>query len=125
MPLPPRILVVDDNRDAAKLMLFVLGRHGFRLAYAYCGLTGLVLARMTKPDLILLNYLMPQMHGIAVLRELRADPMTAGIKVIMTSGYSRIAELASEAGAQDSILYPFLIREMEMKVNRVLGSSWK
>lgn len=122
MKRPPRILVVDDNRDAADMLGWFLARRGCRLAYAYCGLTGLALAKVTKPDLMILNYQMPWMNGLDLLCELRADPKTVGIKVIMTSGWVGLGELAQKAGAQDFAAYPLRIKEFGEKVERVLRS---
>ncbi|MFI5348206.1 MAG: response regulator [Elusimicrobiota bacterium] len=64
MALCPRILIVDDNREAVEMFAACLEPKGFRLAYAYCGLTGLALAKVTRPDLVLLNFLMPGMNGL-------------------------------------------------------------
>jgi two-component system phosphate regulon response regulator PhoB len=116
----PRILVVDDNRDALDFFILYLTKRGFRVAWAYDGLTGLALAKVTKPDLILLNWQMPHMDGLAVLKELRGNPETSGLKVIMTSGHVFVREWAAEAGAQDAILYPPTAQEIGEKVDRVL-----
>jgi CheY-like chemotaxis protein len=119
----PRILVVDDNRAAADLLLMYLTQRRYRTAWAYCGLTGLALAKVTRPDLVVLNYMMPGMNGLAVLKELRADPATAGLKVIMTSGHAPVKDYAMAAGAQDFIAYPVRFTEFGAKVDRVLGEA--
>lgn len=119
----PRILVVDDEREIADFFVRYLTKRRYRTAWAHCGLTGLALAKVTRPDLVVLNYMMPGMSGLAVLKELRADPATAGIKVIMTSGHARIPELAAQAGAQAAIVYPVNLAEFGAKVDAVLGAS--
>ncbi|PIR15563.1 MAG: hypothetical protein COV48_13645 [Elusimicrobia bacterium CG11_big_fil_rev_8_21_14_0_20_64_6] len=118
----PRILVVDDNRDWADTFVEFLTLRGYRLACAYCGLTGLALAKVTKPDLVILNFLMPGMNGLDLLRELRADPETRDIKVIMTSDWGPIAREAPKAGAQGFVSIPVGLGEFRKKVERVLRS---
>ncbi|MDE2490104.1 MAG: response regulator [Elusimicrobia bacterium] len=118
--MPPRVLIVDDNVEVADAFAEFFGKRGYRTAVAHCGVTGLAMARATRPDVVLLNLQMPWMNGLEVLRELRGDPATAGLKVIMTSGYVDIPELAAQAGAQDAILYPARFDEVQRKVERLL-----
>lgn len=119
---PPRILVVDDNRDAGEIIGCFLELRGFQVEYAFGGLTGLTLAKATMPDLVILNLTMPGMNGLTVLHELRDDSETKGMKVIMTSGDWRIAEEAPRAGAQDFVVYPVKFTEFGPMVDRVLRS---
>ena len=118
----PRILVVDDNRGIVEIFLAYLSRKGFRLAWAHDGVTGLALAKVTRPDLVILNWQMPRMDGLRVLRELRADPATRDMKVIFTSGNLFVAERAREAGAQDFIEYPIAMPELGAKVDKALAA---
>jgi len=122
MPSGPRILIVEDEHDIADFFAEHFERRGYDVARAYCGLTGLALAKVTRPDIVLLNYMMPGMNGLAVLRELRSSPKTAALKVIMISGYSGIVELASAEGAQEAVLYPARLSELDGKVERILRS---
>ncbi len=101
--------------------MWVLKRRGFRLAFAHGGLEGLALAKVTRPDLVLLNEKMPGMDGLSVLEELRRDPRTANVKVIMASAPPGIGAPTGEAAAQDYLSYPVDFREMNEKVDRVLG----
>jgi CheY-like chemotaxis protein len=116
----PLILVVDDEHSIADFFAELLERRGFKTARAYCGLTGLAMAKVLRPELVLLNLMMPGMGGVQVLRELRADPRTAGMKVIMTSGSILIPEIAAKEGAQGFLLYPVKVPEFDRKVDAVL-----
>src|ERR1700730_18318578 len=88
----PRILVADDSRDVADIYCFLLRAVGYRVQRAYDGLTALSLAKVTKPDAAILNFSMPGMTGLQVLRELREAGVTT--KVIITSGTAAFNELA-------------------------------
>lgn len=118
----PRILVVDDHPDIVEYFLFYLRQKGFRLAWAYDGVTALALAKVTKPDLVLLNIQMPRIDGVQVLRELREDPRTRDMKVILMSGLIHVRELAKENGAQDYLEYPPRTEDVGVKVDRVLAA---
>src|ERR1035437_2402524 len=103
----PRILVADDARDVADVYSFLLTAVGYRVQRAYDGLTALSLAKVTKPDAAILNFGMPGLTGLQVLRELRE----AGVKtkVIITSGTSAFNDLsfrAIEEGAEACVQQP-------------------
>jgi len=103
----PRILVADDERDMADVCCMLLGAAGYRVQRAYDGLTAAALAKATKPDLVILNYLMPGMTGIEVLREIRATGLSS--PVIITSGvsdFTALADLALKEGAQACVRQP-------------------
>jgi two-component system response regulator AdeR len=104
---PPRILVADDARDVADLYCFLLSSAGYRVQRAYDGLTALSLAKVVKPDAAVLNFAMPHLTGLEVLRELRA----AGVrtKVVVTSGtddFEKLYQSAIEAGAEACVRQP-------------------
>jgi CheY-like chemotaxis protein len=118
--MPPRLLIVDDNFEVADVFAEFFEARGYRTAVAHCGVTGLAMARALKPDLVLLNIMMPRMGGLDVLRELRKEPATAGLKVILTSGHPDAPRLGAQAGAQDAIRYPARFDEVQRKVERLL-----
>jgi hypothetical protein len=84
-PLAGTVLVVDDEPTARELMARHLRRAGFRVVEAADGRAGLEAARASRPDVITLDVLMPQMDGWAVLKELKSDPALADIPVIMAT----------------------------------------
>ena len=85
-----RILVVDDDRPMVMLISIILKKHGYEVFTAYNGLTGLKKAREVKPDLIILDIMMPIMNGYEVCRRLQSNPDTAGIAVLMLTAKGRI-----------------------------------
>jgi DNA-binding response OmpR family regulator len=121
MARKPKILLVEDQREIADTLMEWLKSRGFRPALAYCGLTGRALARVTRPDLVILNHLMPGMLGLDILRELRDDAQTADMRVIMSSGMQGIHEQAALAGADAAIAYPCEREELLDAVERVLA----
>jgi CheY-like chemotaxis protein len=103
----PRILVADDARDVADVYSFLLTAAGYRVQRAYDGLTALSLAKVVKPDVALLNFSMPGLTGLQVLRELREAGVST--RVLITSGTSAFAELAARAaeeGAEGCVRQP-------------------
>lgn len=83
------ILVIEDDRFLRRACEVSLQQRGFAVKSAVDGEVGLQMARETTPDLILLDLLMPRVSGIEVLTQLRADPATAGIPVVILSNSSR------------------------------------
>ena len=118
-----RILVVDDEADLTELISFNLREAGYDVEVACDGVKALTAARQTRPNLILLDLMLPELDGFAVCEILKRDPKTASIPVIMvtawTSELSRIIGLSS--GAVDYITKPFSPREMVNRVNQVLN----
>ncbi|SRR5579875_120928 len=80
-----QIMVIDDDPDTVKILAHYLRREGFNPVEATSGAEGLRLLAETRIDLILLDLMMPDMDGFAVMRELKKDPMTAEIPVIMVT----------------------------------------
>lgn len=110
-------------RDTADVYALLFVSVGCRVSCAYDGLTALALAKVTKPDLAILNYLMPGMTGLEVLKELRAAGNTS--KVILTSGASRkgfaqLTALARLEGAQECLRQPCLTEELLGAASRAI-----
>jgi two-component system phosphate regulon response regulator PhoB len=93
----PSILVIEDDRFLRRACEVSLQQRGFAVQSATDGEAGLALARASKPDLILLDLLMPRVSGIEVLQRLRADSETAGIPVVILSNSSREEDKARAA----------------------------
>jgi two-component system phosphate regulon response regulator PhoB len=118
----PRILIVEDEQDIADLVGFNLQRAGYEVLKAYDGVTGTATALRERPDLIVLDLMLPGRDGYAVFRELRRDPRTAAIPVIMLTARAqtqdRIQGLA--AGADDYLTKPFSPKELILRVHAIL-----
>jgi two-component system phosphate regulon response regulator PhoB len=114
-----RILLAEDDRFLRKAAETMLKRSGFTVIPAADGEEALRLAREHVPDLLLLDLIMPKMQGFDVLRELKAQPETAGIPVIVLSnlGQDSDVQLARERGAHDYIIKSNIA--LEQLVDRV------
>jgi DNA-binding response OmpR family regulator len=116
-----RILVVDDVRENVRLLEAVLDAHGYETVAAADGHTALELALSAKPDLVLLDVLMPEPDGYAVCRRLREQEETAVLPVIMlTASEGSEKTKAIEAGADDFIPKPFNRDELLTRIRSLL-----
>ena len=120
-----RVLVVDDDDDMRSLMLMLLSAR-YDVSVARDGAEGLEMARRLRPDLIVLDLLMPRMHGFEMCRRLRADAELKAVKVLISSSKSYAHDMQTaigETGADDYILKPFDIAEFKVRVAALLGEA--
>lgn len=89
---PPRILIVDDDISMVDLLKRILLTRSFQVTTANSGEDALVIARAVKPDLVLLDIMMPDMDGFEVCRQLKTDPATADITVVMLSALGNMQD---------------------------------
>jgi DNA-binding response OmpR family regulator len=118
-----RVLIADDDPDIRDLVMFKLQRSGHEVIAAADGDEALSEVRAVLPDLVLLDIMMPRRTGIEVCRELRDDPATARLPVILLTAKAQEADIERgfKAGANDYIVKPFSPRELLMRVNQALG----
>lgn len=88
--MPKKILVVDDEPDSVDFLSSILEENGYDYISAYDGVEGLELARKEKPDLILLDLIMPEKSGIKMFQELKGEPELRKIPVVVVSGVSEV-----------------------------------
>ena len=120
------ILVIDDNRNLRDLLEHQLAIiDGHEVAMAGNGEEGLAVAQQTKPDLILLDWMLPGMDGLEVLKHLQATPATQNIPVYMMTvrGKMRDVETALRDGALDYVTKPIDVQELSRKVSRAFADS--
>ena len=118
-------LIIEDNPVNMILAIMVLERAGYRVLQADQALTGLQLARQHLPEVILMDIQLPGMDGLSATQELKADPHTAGIKVIALTAYTMAGDQARfiAAGCDDYISKPIRYKELLAAVERVLRGS--
>lgn len=116
-----RILVIDDEPLIVKSTCILLRHMGYGTLEAYSGEAGLESARRERPDLILLDLVMPGMDGWRVLEGLRADPSTAGIPVIIFTAkeYADYETVDCIRGARGHIRKPFEPEDLEEALRRL------
>lgn len=119
------ILVVDDEPEVVELVEFNLRQAGFDVTKAGAGEEALRLARITGPHLIVLDVMMPGLDGLEVCRILRRDPATSAIPVIMLTARASEADRIRglEWGADDYVVKPFSVRELVLRVEKLLDRS--
>ncbi|MBM3899463.1 MAG: response regulator [Gemmatimonadetes bacterium] len=117
-----RILVVDDEPDIVALVVYHLAKAKYKVSSATSGSDALALAKRERPALIVLDLMLPGMSGFDVLEQLRADPDTASIAVLMLTARKdepdRIRGL--ELGADDYLTKPFSPQELVLRVGAIL-----
>lgn len=116
------VMVVDDDELLRSLLEFKLVSKGFSVRTASDGESGLAAIRQARPDLVLLDAMMPGMDGFAVLQRLKSEPGLAEIPVIMLTARRQEADIvgALKSGVDDYIVKPFIIDELIMRVTRLL-----
>jgi type IV pilus assembly protein PilB len=120
-----RVLVVEDSRTILAVVKYFLELEGFEVLEAKDGAVGLEVARREQPQVIVTDYNMPGMDGVALVKALRADSVTQGIAVLMLTSENNIEKesLALEAGVDDYILKPVEPRRLAARVKSVLARS--
>jgi DNA-binding response OmpR family regulator len=123
--MPKTVLTIEDQPDIRRLIRMTLEFRSFRVIEAGDGAEGLHLARAEKPDLILLDRMMPGMNGLAVGETLRADPALAHIPVIMLSalGSAGDVEAGLRSGVRAYLVKPFSPWELLDKVTRLTSAA--
>jgi two-component system, OmpR family, phosphate regulon response regulator PhoB len=117
-----RILIVEDEQDIADLIGFNLQRAGFEVFKAHDGIAGTEAALRERPDLIVLDLMLPGRDGYGVFRELKRDSRTVDIPVIMLTARAQTEDRIQglEAGADDYLTKPFSPKELLLRVQAIL-----
>lgn len=113
------ILVVDDESSIAEAIAEVLSWEGYRVSVAPNGLRALEMMRLSRPTLVITDYMMPLLDGVQLLRAMRADPQLAGIPAILFSA-APLAGLAGVELAAELLAKPFEVNHLLEVIERVL-----
>lgn len=116
------VLVIDDEKDLIELVRYNLEKDGYDVIGTADGESGLEVAGSHRPDLVVLDLMLPGMDGLEVCRRLRADARTARVPVIMLTAKASEADriVGLEIGADDYLVKPFSPRELTARVKAVL-----
>src|SRR5262245_31497695 len=118
----PKILVIEDEPDILEVIQYNLEREGHKVIACRDGELGLSRIRTDDPDLVILDLMLPGMDGVEVCRQVKADPVTRGIPVIMVTAKGEESDivLGLGIGADDYITKPFRPKELVARVQVVL-----
>ena len=119
------VLYVEDNEFNRKIVRHLLGHTSYRLLEAGDGEAGVATAREAVPDLIIMDIQLPKLSGLEATRQLRADPVTAPIPVIVITSFALAGdeEKAREAGAAAYLAKPYSPRELLQMIRQLAPES--
>lgn len=117
-----KVLIVEDEKDIAELMQFHLMREGYQPKIASSGRLALETAEQMKPDLVVLDIMLPDLDGLEVCRKLKRDPSLQQVPILMVSARGEESDIVVglELGAEDYITKPFSPRIFMARVKAVL-----
>jgi two-component system alkaline phosphatase synthesis response regulator PhoP len=120
-----RILVVDDEVAIVRMLKDRLESAGFEVLTAYDGAQAVEVARQERPDLIIMDVMMPRMDGLTAAKQLRSDPTTAHIPIVMLTarGQESDEQAGYAAGAVRYFTKPFSPRQLVQELRSLLGES--
>ena len=117
-----QILIIEDEPDIQELLSFNLDNNGYKVYTASNGEKGLEVARKEHPDLILLDLMLPGIHGLDVCRIIKSDQDTSRISIIMLTALGQEEDIIKglETGADDYVTKPFSLQVLEARIKSVL-----
>jgi DNA-binding response OmpR family regulator len=119
----PLVLAADDDEDILELVVFRLERSGYTVLQARDGAEAFELARASKPDLAVLDVMLPKMDGFELTRRLRQNESTTRMPIILLTARTQEGDVQRgfDAGADDYIRKPFSPQELRARVQAILG----
>jgi CheY-like chemotaxis protein len=121
----PTILIVDDEPDVVTLWQRALVMEGFQVIPAFDGISALDIAETERPDLVLLDIMMPMMSGFEACRLLKNNPQTQDIPVLCVTSAQNpdLRKNVENAGAQGLLIKPFTTKELVAQIHRYLAAA--
>ena len=116
------ILIVEDEKDIVRMLEYNLGKEGFKTASALNGKDAITLAQRERPNLILLDLMLPGIDGLEVCKSLKSNTRTSSIPIIILTAKSQESDIivGLELGADDYVTKPFSPRELIARIKAVL-----
>jgi DNA-binding response OmpR family regulator len=121
--LAAHVLLIEDEPNIAEAIRFLLSRDGLRVSHAGDGTSALAMLRQDRPDLVILDHMLPGMSGLEVLTAIRADPGCRDLQVMMLTARGRDREMAEQAGADRFMTKPFSNAEILAEVRAMLAQA--
>ncbi len=123
MPQPPKVLLVDDEPDTLRLAGKILQADGYQVIEAKDGREALALFERERPDLILLDIIIPHIDGMRVLKLIREQDPVTGIIMVSALSSERVTIECMQAGADDYVPKPFPLKEIRNRIKQVLEKT--
>lgn len=119
------VLIADDEQNIVLSLEFLMKREGFDVSVAHDGDAALTAIRSLRPDVVLLDVMMPKRDGFDVCQQVRADPELQAVKIIMLTAKGREVEVSKglALGADAYMTKPFSTKELVARVREVLGEA--
>lgn len=120
-----KILIIDDEENIVELLKFNLELNDYQIDFAYDGKTGIEKIKSWKPNLILLDIMLPEIDGITISQIIRKDDILKNTPIIMMTAKSQDSDkfIGFESGADDYITKPFIVKEVMYRIKAVLKRS--
>ena len=118
----PKILIIEDERSLIDILSYNLANEGFEVLTASDGSDGLRRAQTAIPDLVVLDLMLPGIDGLQICRQLRSDPKTQGIRIVMLTAKSEEVDeiVGFNMGADDYVAKPFKIKPLISRIKALL-----
>ena len=120
-----RVLIADDEPNIVVSLEYLMKREGYAVTVARDGVQALAAIRAERPDLVLLDVMMPGKSGFEVCSEVRADELLAGMKIVLLTAKGRDTDVEKglALGADAYVTKPFSTRELAERVRQLLGAA--
>jgi two-component system alkaline phosphatase synthesis response regulator PhoP len=117
-----KVLIIEDHRDVVELVRHYLEKESYSLESAEDGVSGIEKALNYKPDLIILDLMLPELDGLEVCKELKSNPKTSSIPIIMLTAKGEESDkvVGLELGADDYLVKPFSPKELVARIKALL-----
>jgi two-component system alkaline phosphatase synthesis response regulator PhoP len=123
--MPKKIVVIEDDQDITRLVTHYLTKEGYTVKSFLDGIRGLKFFKEERPDLVILDLMLPEMDGLEVCKRLRADPKTSTLPIIVLTAKGEETDkiVGLELGADDYVTKPFSPKELVARVKALLRRS--